>query len=193
MPIYNLRTHTHMPHKALLAGNAASRLVGLLGDDEPDEGAAAYFTPCNGIHTFGMRYPLDVVFLDRDGTVLRCFRGLPPNRVTGIVPGARSALEFPGNAAADVMVGDILEVAPDAPLPVNARGARLLGSWALHLFFAALWLGLAAATLRHWANGGGPAGLGLVAAAMTMHLALLAKRRSPGRAEKITERISNTE
>lgn len=41
-----------------------------------------YFEPCNAIHTVGMRYPIDVAFLDRSGVVLRVVEALRPMRMT---------------------------------------------------------------------------------------------------------------
>lgn len=59
-----------------------SRLRGLLGRPPLHGGAAQalWLTPCGGVHTFGMGYPLDIVFLDRDGRVLECCESLPPWR-----------------------------------------------------------------------------------------------------------------
>ena len=47
------------------------RLVGLLGRSSIDADEALWIDPCRAIHTFGMRFAIDVVFLDRRGVVLR--------------------------------------------------------------------------------------------------------------------------
>ena len=57
------------------------RLRGLLGRPEPLPGEAWWFMPCRAVHTVGMRYCIDVVFLDAGGIVLRVCRALPPGRM----------------------------------------------------------------------------------------------------------------
>lgn len=66
---------------ARLAGDSASRRQGLLGRAALDEDEALVIAPTQGIHTFGMRFALDVVFVDRTGTVLAVSSGVRPNRV----------------------------------------------------------------------------------------------------------------
>ncbi len=60
-----------------------TRTRGLLGTDRSaaEEAGMALLTPCRSIHTFGMRYPIDVAFLSSDGTVLKSVRSLAPCRV----------------------------------------------------------------------------------------------------------------
>lgn len=58
------------------------RLRGLLGTPvPPDDGL--YITPCSSVHTMGMRYPIDLLFLDRNGRVLRIAEAVPPWRIAG--------------------------------------------------------------------------------------------------------------
>lgn len=58
------------------------RLVGLLGTSEGDWAARpVILVGCDSIHTFGMRYGIDVALLDGVGTVLSSVRSLPPGRV----------------------------------------------------------------------------------------------------------------
>ena len=79
-----------------------SRLRGLLARP-PLHGEAVealWLTPCGGVHTFGMGYPLDVVFLDRSGRVLACKENLVPWRMRQCA-GARHTVELaPGGIAA---------------------------------------------------------------------------------------------
>jgi len=70
-----------------------SRVRGYLGRPEPDEGEGILLTPCNAVHMFGMKYPLDVLFLDSRGTVIEVAERLAPWRRTRRVRGARYALE----------------------------------------------------------------------------------------------------
>lgn len=53
-----------------------------------------YLAPCRAIHTFGMRAPIDIVFLDRHLKLLKLHESLPPNRIALCVA-AYAALELP--------------------------------------------------------------------------------------------------
>jgi uncharacterized membrane protein (UPF0127 family) len=69
------------------------RLRGLLGRPALQQHEGLLLTPCAQVHTFGMRSLLDVVFLDPCGQVLKCVKGLAPNRIAG-QSGARHTLEL---------------------------------------------------------------------------------------------------
>ncbi len=63
--------------------NAWDRFCGLLGSPAPKRGEGMLLTPCNSIHMFFMRYPLDILFLDQKGTVLSRRQSLRPWRMAG--------------------------------------------------------------------------------------------------------------
>lgn len=63
------------------ARSALARLRGLAGLPTLAPGVALLLPRTRSIHTFGMRFPLDLVWLGRDGSVLRVDRGVPPCRV----------------------------------------------------------------------------------------------------------------
>lgn len=90
------------------AATFGSRLRGLLGRSSFEPGEGLHLAPCNAIHTLFMRFPIDVLFLDRDGVVLLALSRLPPWRATRIVSGARSVLELPAGiiAATTTRAGD---------------------------------------------------------------------------------------
>jgi uncharacterized protein len=77
---------------------AFGRMRGLLGRPAPAAGEALWLRPCRSIHTIGMRYAIDVLFLDRHGTVLRARRDLPPGRLAFAPRGAASVLECGGGS-----------------------------------------------------------------------------------------------
>lgn len=68
-----------------LADTSWSRLRGLLGRPplRPDAEEALLLSPCGAVHTLGMRYALDIIFLDKSGRVLDCHAALPPGRMRG--------------------------------------------------------------------------------------------------------------
>lgn len=63
--------------KVEVACTLASRMRGLLGRASHD--GAMLLVPCNDIHTFGMRKPIDVAFISSDGTVLESYRNVAPS------------------------------------------------------------------------------------------------------------------
>ena len=76
------------------------RLRGLLGRAAMTDGEALAIVPCRSIHTFFMKFPIDALFLDRGGRVLRALAELPPWRATRIHPGAAQVVELPAGTVA---------------------------------------------------------------------------------------------
>ncbi len=93
------------------ATSVSQRVRGLvarrLGAEE-----ALLLKPCKQVHTFGMVYPIDVVFCDGEWVVLRVLRGMKPRRVGPVVWRARCAIELNAGAAEQVHEGDRLAVVP---------------------------------------------------------------------------------
>ena len=89
------------------------RLRGLLGRTIP-AGGGLLLTPCNCIHTFGMRYAIDAVYLDSSGLVLRVDQALPAGKAWPVQRGAKRVLELPARIANErnIRVNDVLEVVP---------------------------------------------------------------------------------
>jgi uncharacterized membrane protein (UPF0127 family) len=84
------------------------RALGLLGRQPLVEGEGLLLRPCKAVHTWGMRYPIDVAFLDRSGRVVASYEGVGPNRRTSWHSSAEWALELPAGVLgrAAVTVGD---------------------------------------------------------------------------------------
>ena len=99
------------------ASTFLSRLVGLLGTAAIAEGEGLWIVPCRSVHTWGMRYPIDVAFLDARGVVVVILEGLPPNRVGRVFRDARGALELRAGtlAATGTAPGDRLEFEGGGP------------------------------------------------------------------------------
>jgi uncharacterized membrane protein (UPF0127 family) len=93
--IRNATRGSIVAERAGLALGAWERLVGLLGRSGLDEGDGLWLEPCDSVHMLGMRFPIDVAFLDGEGRVLRTAEPLRPWRATWPVRGARCALELP--------------------------------------------------------------------------------------------------
>ncbi|PJB31918.1 MAG: hypothetical protein CO109_07410 [Deltaproteobacteria bacterium CG_4_9_14_3_um_filter_65_9] len=103
--------------KVRTASTFLSRLVGLLGTAAIAEGEGLWIVPCRSVHTLGMRYPIDVAFLDARGVVVGILEGFSPNRVGRVVREARGALELRAGtlAATGTAPGDRLEFEEGGP------------------------------------------------------------------------------
>ena len=64
--------------EVVLAAGFWDRLQGLLGESVLHEEQGLLLMPCASVHTWGMRFPLDIVFLDQEQTVLACREGVKP-------------------------------------------------------------------------------------------------------------------
>jgi uncharacterized membrane protein (UPF0127 family) len=74
-----------------------ARLLGLAHLDREDAGSGLLIPSCSGVHTFGMRFGLDLVFLDRKWRPLSSRRAVPPRRFAAD-RGAAAVLELPAGA-----------------------------------------------------------------------------------------------
>ena len=93
------------------AFDSASRRRGLLGRRGLADDEALIIAPSNAVHTFGMKFPIDVIYARRDGLVLKVRPDLRPNRVSAAW-GAFAVIELAAGAAARAGVrrGDRLAV-----------------------------------------------------------------------------------
>ena len=114
--LMNARTGQAVADAAELALTSASRRRGLLGRDRLDPGAALVIAPCNSIHTFFMRFAIDVVFVDRAGRVRKIVRAVRPWRMAAAMF-AYAVIEFGagGLEGCDIERGDRLYVEVATP------------------------------------------------------------------------------
>jgi len=96
------------------AASARDRLVGLLDRTRLEPGEGLWLNPCGSVHTWGLRFPIDVLFLDAGGRVLALRSPLPPWRVALAPRGTHSVLEVAAGAARSVRVGERLTLTPGA-------------------------------------------------------------------------------
>jgi hypothetical protein len=110
--IHNLTRDSLVAERCRVARSLRERTVGLLGTAQPPPGDGLLIERAQSIHMFFMRYPIDVVFVDRDARVTRCVTGLLPWRVIWWARGARDCIELGVGsiAASGVQVGDQLSV-----------------------------------------------------------------------------------
>ena len=85
---------TVLGHRVPLARGGRARLLGLAFLDREPAGTGLLIPRCASVHTFGMRFALDLYFLDREGALLAVRRRVPPRRVAW-QRGAAAVLELP--------------------------------------------------------------------------------------------------
>jgi uncharacterized membrane protein (UPF0127 family) len=97
-----------------LADTHWTRLRGLLGVNSDDfrNGSGLWIVPCHGVHTLGMGFPIDVLYLDRQMTVVHIQPDLRPWRFAPVRRQATSVLELPSHVAAatGTAIGDTIEI-----------------------------------------------------------------------------------
>lgn len=96
--------------RCIRAVSLLTRMRGLLGRSSLPSEEGLWLIPCNAIHMWFMKFPIDAVFLDRQLRVVRIFHAIQPWRVTPIVLGAHSCLEIAAGLAlkAGLREGDTL-------------------------------------------------------------------------------------
>lgn len=107
MALKNSRSGAVLASTVELAVTSAERRKGLLGRDAMAPHSALVITRCAAVHTFWMRFPIDVAFVDSSGTVRKVVEALAPWRMAGALF-ASTAIEFPaGTLKHDILrVGD---------------------------------------------------------------------------------------
>lgn len=111
--VRNRRTAVRLADRAIPALDSTSRRRGLLKHASLPEGDAMIIAPTCAVHTFGMRFPIDVVFVARDGRVLKTRAAVGPWRMTGAL-GAHAVIEMAAGTLErhDTRPGDVLEIVP---------------------------------------------------------------------------------
>jgi uncharacterized membrane protein (UPF0127 family) len=107
MRLVNARTGMTVASSVEFAVTRADRRRGLLGRCALDLSAAMILAPCAAVHTVFMQFPIDVVFVGRDGFVRTIIRNLQPWRIAAS-PRAYAAVELAGGVERDLMPGDRL-------------------------------------------------------------------------------------
>ena len=110
--IINATKGTVVAQQAGLATSLGQRIKGLLGRNSLSANEALILRPCASIHTFFMRFPIDVLFLDKNMQVTRLIQNLPPYRLSPTVWGSQMVVELPTGkiSQTDTQIGDKLEL-----------------------------------------------------------------------------------
>ena len=108
--VHNPSRDAMLADRAEIANTSKTRKTGLLKHDRLDPGEGLWISPCEGVHTVGMKFPIDVLFLDKKRKVVKIRASMPGWRLAACLR-AHSVLELPSGTAAatKTMAGDQLE------------------------------------------------------------------------------------
>lgn len=111
---FNRTRQAYLATQVCLAATHWSRLRGLMlmNEERFRAGQGLWIVPSHGVHTFAMRFPIDVIYLDGEQTVVHVEPGLKPWRVAAVRRRAASVLELPAHTlqATGTAVGDEIDI-----------------------------------------------------------------------------------
>jgi len=119
-----------------VADHLVARMRGLLGRSDLPQGEGMLLRPAGSVHTFFMRFPIDVVFLNEENEVVKVVHRLAPWRAAGM-KGARSVLELASGEAESrgIEVGSTMQFDPPARAQVALReAAQTMSEYVIVLF-----------------------------------------------------------
>lgn len=111
---YNRTRQNYLATDLIVADTHWTRLRGLLGTRETSfvAGKGLWINPCRGVHTLGMRFPIDVVYLNRQKLVVHTEENLRPWRLAPVFLKAETVIELPSKTVSETLtsVGDQIEI-----------------------------------------------------------------------------------
>jgi uncharacterized membrane protein (UPF0127 family) len=114
--VYNQTRDTFVATEVTVANTYLRRLIGLLGKTKrwARPGRGMWIVPSHGVHTVGMLFPIDLIFLDQSKCVVHIEEHLRPFSISKISIKANSVLELPTHTVfrTGTRVGDHLEILP---------------------------------------------------------------------------------
>jgi uncharacterized membrane protein (UPF0127 family) len=95
--VFNKTKQTFLAYRVKIADSILSRLIGLLGKRSLEPDGGLWIFPSRGIHTMGMLFDIDVIFLDKDLKVVALREVVHPFSMTGLYLNSESVLELPAH------------------------------------------------------------------------------------------------
>jgi uncharacterized membrane protein (UPF0127 family) len=110
--IVNLTSNKDLATRARLADSFVTRLAGLLFSPPLQPGEGLVLQPCSSIHMFGMKFALDVVFIDKQSRVVGVVESIAPGQMSKYFPTAHACFELPPGTISDTKtkLGDQVQV-----------------------------------------------------------------------------------
>lgn len=131
--VFNKTKQTFLAYRVKVADSMLGRLIGLLGKRSLEADSGLWIFPSRGIHTLGMMFDIDVIFLDKDLRVVGVHEVIHPFSMTGLYLNAESALELPAHtifktrtAVGDELMITRFDALPEvaAEIPVETTGVQ---------------------------------------------------------------------
>ena len=112
--VANATRQIELAHRVDVADSSRKRRRGLLGRESLAAGEGMWIVPCGAVHTFGMRFPIDLVYLDRNNVIKKIRHRVVPWRMSACLS-AHSVLELPSGSirSTGTKPGDKLEFTSD--------------------------------------------------------------------------------
>jgi len=114
--VYNKTRETFVATETMVADSYIRRLVGLLGKTKrwAQVGRGLWIIPSSGVHTIGMLFPIDLIFLNKEKQVVHVEEHVRPFRISKVSLKAESVLELPPHTIyrSGTQIGDRFEIAP---------------------------------------------------------------------------------
>lgn len=112
--VNNVSRGAELASESRKASSPVRRAIGLMGRRGLGPGQGLIIQPCNGVVSFFMRFPIDVLFVAQDGTICHLVPNLVPWRVSKIVRASKYVIELPAGtiAASGTDIGDVIEISP---------------------------------------------------------------------------------
>jgi len=110
MKIINLSNNAVLAGDAVVADTPLARITGLLNRKDFLSGQGLVIKPCNSVHTFFMRFSIDIAFINKENKIVKAVRCLPPFRFSNIYFSAYLVVELPAGTLekTNTREGDIL-------------------------------------------------------------------------------------
>ncbi|MFZ0747168.1 MAG: DUF192 domain-containing protein [Terracidiphilus sp.] len=113
LKVLNVTRNTQLGNSIEVADRGPTRTKGLLGRRGLGPGGGMWIVPCESVHTFGMQFPIDLVYLDRMNRIKKVRSSVPAWRMSACLS-AHSVIELPAGTIHETHTesGDILEFCP---------------------------------------------------------------------------------
>ena len=112
MKVYNSSKNNIIADKADIAQNPFTRIVGLLLKKSVSENEGLVINPCNSVHTFFMRFPIDVLFVNKRNEIIACYENVKPWRILPIHLRSNYVVELCAGeiSSKNIQKGDVISI-----------------------------------------------------------------------------------
>jgi protein-S-isoprenylcysteine O-methyltransferase Ste14/uncharacterized membrane protein (UPF0127 family) len=189
MPIANHSIYDIIPLKISVAKTRKSRALGLLGTNKIDKDKALLIEPCRSVHTFGMRYAIDIIFLDNNSNVVQMAHSVKPNVFVSPNKKTRFIVELAGGRLKELPINmsDSLEFIEDEEYKSAPNAMQTFLHWPTNIGLGILWGQLVYLSILKWQTGGEPLSLGIIVYNTLLLMMFFTRRESVETSKKFID------